>query len=1223
MGKVSVWLGASMLWAVQVSAQPQPVAGSTAGGARVTEGGGAEYRIPIQVPPGIAGMEPKLALIYSNLAGPGLMGVGWNVEGLTAVTRCPRTLAQDGARGGVNYNAEDRFCLDGQRLIVLGGAAYGAAGAEYRTERESFTKVVSYGSAGNGPMWFKAWTKSGQIIEYGNTPDSRVEAQNASSARTWAVNRISDTKGNAITFSYLRTKETGEHYPDRIEYAFNGASANARVEFVYTTRLDNRTYYEAGSAVQVRKLLSSVRTHAGAALVRDYQLAYDNNGVAGRARLLSVKECGGNGTCFAPTTFSMLPQHTRLSPPQAWATSTFDPSADWFTTAIHERVWPVDVNGDGRVDILGIAENYVGVQLSTGSGFGPRVTWATSTFNPSAGWFDKSIHSRVWIADVTGDGLPDIVGLTNGLVAVQVNTGSSFTGPQTWATSTFDPSGGWFDITIHPRVWMVDVNGDGRSDILGITNGYLGVQLSTGTGFLPPQAWATSTLDPQWGWFNNGNHNRVWIADVTGDGLPDVVGLTNSLVSVQVNTGTSFTPPQSWATQTFEPSGGWLDIAIHARLWMTDVNGDGRADILGITNGYLGVQLSTGTGFLPPQAWATATFDPQWGWFDNAIHNRVWITDVTGDGLPDVLGVTNGLVVVQVNTGASFHPPQTWATITFDPAASWFTTSIQNRVWIADATGDGIADIVGLTNGYLGVQISESTSGPSIPDAVATVTNGIGGVASFAYKRMNDATVYTKDAGTFASAYPILDLQFGRPVVATLSMSNGNGGMSATSYAYGGAKADVNGRGMLGFRWLEAVDPAGIKVGSEYRQDWPFTGMPATVKRMQPSGAVLGQVSNSYVCMDPATGGGCSAAAGARAFVFNSQSVESGADLNGAALPTITRTNAGYDLYGNVGTVTVATNDGFSKTTVNQYTPDDPANWLLGRLTRAEVTAAAPGVPSQIRVSSFAYDSASGLLTKEIIEPGSSLLCVVTEYGYDGFGNRESALTRNCNGSAGEAAAPVGSAAFAPRTSTTSFAATTANPVAGQFPTSSTNALGHTEAKVFDARFGVSTRLTGPNGLDTTWTYDDFGRKQTETRADGTGSTWTYSVCGSCPAGGRYAVTVASAGAPTTTSYHDELNRVIRTETQGFDGTLVRKDSEFDALGRVARVSQPHYAGAVPAWTSFTYDLLGRVIAQTEANNAVTTSSYNGLATSVTNALNQTETRTRNSQGQVIRVVRQ
>jgi hypothetical protein len=126
-------------------------AGSTPGSFRVTESGAAEYRIALRVPPGIAGLEPKLALTYNSQAGNGLLGMGWNLEGLSAITRCPRTMAQDGVRGGVSYDANDRFCLDGQRLVAIPPGAYGADGTEYRTERESFTKVVSYGTAGSGP----------------------------------------------------------------------------------------------------------------------------------------------------------------------------------------------------------------------------------------------------------------------------------------------------------------------------------------------------------------------------------------------------------------------------------------------------------------------------------------------------------------------------------------------------------------------------------------------------------------------------------------------------------------------------------------------------------------------------------------------------------------------------------------------------------------------------------------------------------------------------------------------------------------------------------------------------------------------------------------------------------------------------------------------------------------------------------------------------------------
>ena len=144
--RTALLLGALSTFSLPLQGQqPTTVAGFTPGSFRVTESGAAEYRIPIRVPPGIAGMEPKLALVYNSQAGNGLLGMGWNLEGLSAVARCPQTMAQDAVRGGVNYDANDRYCLDGQRLMLISGASYGADGAEYRTELESFSKVIGYG----------------------------------------------------------------------------------------------------------------------------------------------------------------------------------------------------------------------------------------------------------------------------------------------------------------------------------------------------------------------------------------------------------------------------------------------------------------------------------------------------------------------------------------------------------------------------------------------------------------------------------------------------------------------------------------------------------------------------------------------------------------------------------------------------------------------------------------------------------------------------------------------------------------------------------------------------------------------------------------------------------------------------------------------------------------------------------------------------------------------
>ena len=97
------------------------VAGVTPGSLTVDETGGASYVIPIAVPPGTAGLEPSLSFVYGSRGGNGLLGMGWSLGGLSVIHRCPQTEAQDGTRGGVHYDTDDRFCLDGQRLIAISG----------------------------------------------------------------------------------------------------------------------------------------------------------------------------------------------------------------------------------------------------------------------------------------------------------------------------------------------------------------------------------------------------------------------------------------------------------------------------------------------------------------------------------------------------------------------------------------------------------------------------------------------------------------------------------------------------------------------------------------------------------------------------------------------------------------------------------------------------------------------------------------------------------------------------------------------------------------------------------------------------------------------------------------------------------------------------------------------------------------------------------------------
>ena len=167
-----------------MSLQSPAAASATSTQFAVTEGGAATLSIPIQVPRGIGGMEPQLALEYTSGGGNGAFGQGWTLRGVSAITRCPKTKALDGVRGVVKFDRDDRFCLDGQRLVLVNPndpnstapvdqANYGRENTEYRTERDSFSRVRAIGQyQANVPRGFLVETKAGLILEFGNAVDA-------------------------------------------------------------------------------------------------------------------------------------------------------------------------------------------------------------------------------------------------------------------------------------------------------------------------------------------------------------------------------------------------------------------------------------------------------------------------------------------------------------------------------------------------------------------------------------------------------------------------------------------------------------------------------------------------------------------------------------------------------------------------------------------------------------------------------------------------------------------------------------------------------------------------------------------------------------------------------------------------------------------------------------------------------------------------------------------
>ncbi|GAB4354855.1 MAG: hypothetical protein Kow006_20830 [Gammaproteobacteria bacterium] len=338
--------------------------GTLPGKFSVSATGAANYEIPLEFAPGIAGMQPELSLAYNNRSGNGTLGVGWSLTGLSAIHRCSSNLAQDGIYRGIDFSSNDRFCLDGQRLILVSGT-YGAPDAEYRTELDIFAKIVSEGTAGSGPDLFRVWTKSGRIMEFGGTADSRIEAQGRIDVMVWAVNRVSDRKGNYMTFSYDEDNANGEYRIDAIHYTGNPTlSPAASVTFEYETRPDVKPVYVGGTKTQQSQRLLAIHAFVGTTEFKTYHFTYETAGQGSNVRsfLDSVQECADATECL-PATY--LTWHHPANSAQ-------------FSGAISTSYsgYLADFNGDGRDDRLRIYMPVMTngfsfeVALSNGSGFG-------------------------------------------------------------------------------------------------------------------------------------------------------------------------------------------------------------------------------------------------------------------------------------------------------------------------------------------------------------------------------------------------------------------------------------------------------------------------------------------------------------------------------------------------------------------------------------------------------------------------------------------------------------------------------------------------------------------------------------------------------------------------------------------------------------------------------------------------------------------------------------
>lgn len=679
--------------------------GTSAGTFSVSDSGAATYSMPLQIAPGTAGMQPNLSLNYSSQGGNGQLGVGWSLGGLSAITRCPKTYAQDGDKQGINYDSNfdnDAYCLDGQRLIPVGTstvdryiwdcdladtskATRPVKAVEYRTEIESYSRILGYNESPlclGGPTRFEVYTKDGRMLNFGSrywvvTRGYIQNVQNPDRLNTaymWLLDQVQDRLGNRMLIDYQGNKIWNASAAELLDTViFLGPRApatsvpNAPNSLVAVGGLPA---LEVWPTQIVYTLNAATGNNNAQAVLFTYA---DRKNIFGGATIPNgADECGDcaigfdSGSGQQLLTKYLQKIEARYNGVYSEVVSQASPWPQ-YSSSLLARSYTLTYSNSPATRRLRLdnvkecaSDDVTCLNPTTFSWQGTNLAVTKTAFTPGTSalgplGFGSSNSTDPRIADIDGDGKSDFIRLIGGTDNVKARIALS---SENWVTREVDLMAfNIFDALGH---WDIgDFNGDGRTDIAildGVNNG------TAGSG----SSWSVFFYNPLTGTPRTSRFDR----------------LTTTTTGAQIR------------------SAGDLKANFRG-----DFNGDGRIDLafydgqVGTVDRwrmYFGAANNTIIG--PVYVEYPSIFFGN----DILLTDRVVIGDFTGDGRADFAfkannnDIYNDTAWRMCESSAIPSVPIAGATYTLNCTASNViaTPGKTQRNSVVDMNGDGIADLI-------------------------------------------------------------------------------------------------------------------------------------------------------------------------------------------------------------------------------------------------------------------------------------------------------------------------------------------------------------------------------------------------------------------------------------------------------------------------------------------------------------------------------------------------